>query len=195
MNFALLTCKNICVGYFFYPTKCKPRIETNSGINKLQYLLSEHFWMIAPYVTYLSSKDLKKPLLTLRYNSLKKLWKPMNGFFYRLISRMYSLGKIQLVILFQVQQDWKGWVRAEILSRFSGNLKKLIFKIEERSNLQKLPDFSDFFFSYMPGYKLPWGIAINRKWHKIHPISLRKYYYLRTTIKCFLCSTDVSVWR
>ena len=144
MNFALLTCKNICVGYFFYPTKCKPRIERNSGINKLQYLLSEHFWMIAPCLTYHSSKDLKNPLLTLPYNSLKKLWKPMNGFFYRLISRMYSLGKIQLVILFQVQQDWKGWVRVEILSRFSGNLKKLIFKIEERSNLQKLPDFSDW---------------------------------------------------
>ena len=136
----------ICVGFFFYPTKCKPRIERNSGINKLQYLLSEHFWMIAPYVTHLSSKDLKKPLLTLRYNSLKKLWRLMNGFFYRLISCLYSLGKIQLVILFQVQQDWKGWVRVKILSRFSGNLKKLKFKIEERSNLQKLLDFSDFFF-------------------------------------------------
>ena len=70
----------------------------------------------------------------------------MNGFFYRLISCLYSLGKIQLVILFQVQQDWKGWVRVKILSRFSGNLKKLKFKIEE-SNLQKLLDFSDFFFS------------------------------------------------
>ena len=143
--------------------------------------------MTAPYVSKLSSKDLKNPLLTLRYISQKKLWKPVNGSFSRLISHVCRVEEI------------RSWLYRSQFNKTEEHVSKLKFCLDFQATWRKKFEEATFencqifltSISHECGAKFPWGVAIKCKWQK-NPVSPDTYYYFhKTLIKVF----SVQYWR
>ena len=105
---------------------------------------SDYLWIAACHIRKLSRQHLKNILLVLRksFESPRLITSIIWLFPMFMILRKCAAGDVVLsLIRLKKGPSWNS------LSRFSENLKKALYKIEESDNMLRLRDFSNFYCS------------------------------------------------